>query len=71
MDMNFGADCTLGYNDFDFFDKMEPPRPEIGVKWILGHIYNYVLAVSFGFGFKVSKRCYYKQNIFVNLIWVS
>jgi hypothetical protein len=24
---------TLGYNDFDFFDKMEPPRPEIDIKW--------------------------------------
>ncbi len=25
--------CTLGYNDFDFFGEMEPPRPEIDVKW--------------------------------------
>jgi hypothetical protein len=28
--------CTvyfLGYKDFDFFDKMEPPRHEIDVKW--------------------------------------
>ncbi len=33
MDRNFGANCTLGYNDFDFFDKMEPLRPEIDVKW--------------------------------------
>jgi hypothetical protein len=57
MDMNFGADCTLGYNDFDFFDKMGPPRPEIDVKWILGHIYNYVLAVSSDLGFKLSKKC--------------
>jgi hypothetical protein len=24
---------TLGYNNFDFFDKMEPPRPEIDIKW--------------------------------------
>jgi hypothetical protein len=23
---------TLGYNDFDFFDKMKPPRPEIDLK---------------------------------------
>jgi hypothetical protein len=55
--MNFGADCTLGYNNFDFFDKMGPPRPEIDVKWILGHIYNYVLAVSSDLGFNLSKMC--------------
>jgi hypothetical protein len=24
---------TVGYNDFVFFDKMEPPRPEIDLKW--------------------------------------
>jgi hypothetical protein len=23
----------IGYNDFDFFDKKELPRPEIDVKW--------------------------------------
>ncbi len=30
---------TLGYNDFDFLDKMKPLRPEINVKWdSIGHI---------------------------------
>ncbi len=24
--------CAVGYNDFDIFDKMEPPRQEIDVK---------------------------------------
>jgi hypothetical protein len=32
---------SLGYNDFDFFDKMEPPRRHIDVKWdSIGHIYK-------------------------------
>jgi hypothetical protein len=25
--------CTVGYNDFDFYDKMGPPRPEMDAKW--------------------------------------
>ncbi len=26
--------CTLEYNDFDyFFEKMEPPTPDIDIKW--------------------------------------
>jgi hypothetical protein len=28
-----GDTWFAGYNDFDFFDKMEPPRPEVNVKW--------------------------------------
>ena len=24
--------CTIGYNDFDFFDKIKPLRPVIDVK---------------------------------------
>jgi hypothetical protein len=27
------APHNIGYNDIDFCDKMEPPRPEIDLKW--------------------------------------
>jgi hypothetical protein len=27
--------CTVGFNDCDFFDKMEPSRPEMDVNGIL------------------------------------
>jgi len=49
------------YNDFDFFYKMELPRPEIDVKWdsrthLLNTFFGFFLAVSSDFGFNVSKK---------------
>ncbi len=37
--------CTLGYNDFDFFDKMGPPRP-VDVNWDSRTHLGFFLAVS-------------------------
>ncbi len=32
---------TIGYTTIlTFFDKMDPPRPEIDVKWVLRHNYR-------------------------------
>ncbi len=31
MFFNICVHCTIGYNDFDLFDKTEPPRPEMDV----------------------------------------
>jgi hypothetical protein len=39
--------CGIGYKDFDFFDKMGPPRPEIDVKLDIRD--TFIIYVRFSF----------------------
>jgi hypothetical protein len=51
--------CVVGYNDFNFFDKMVPLTTKMDVKWnskkhFLKNMIFFFSAVSSAFGFKVS-----------------
>jgi hypothetical protein len=69
---------TKGYNGFDFFFvKMEPPRPEIDVKWdgfqdtSIRFVFRFVesfrliLALKLEKNYNIIKKCCFKNSIWV------
>ncbi len=54
----------LGYNDFNFFDKIEPPRPKIDVKWTHKIRFSFLEPFRPNLALKLAKIAIISKRIF-------